>query len=98
MSGTIPLSMTQQFDPLGDPLSGGQLYFLVAGSVSTPQNAFKDIALTQAWPNPITLDVAGRVPQLFLADGLIKIRLTDKTGVVQLAADNIQVIGASSGS
>jgi microcystin-dependent protein len=97
MAGTIPLSMTQQFDPLGDPLSGGLLYFFVAGTVSTPQNAFKDIALTQPWPNPITLDVAGRVPQVFLADGLIKIRLTDNAGVVQLSADNIQVIGASSG-
>ena len=97
MAGTIPLSMTQQFDPLGNPLSGGLLYFFVAGTVSTPQNAFKDIALTQPWPNPITLDVAGRVPQVFLADGLIKIRLTDNAGVVQLSADNIQVIGASSG-
>jgi microcystin-dependent protein len=97
MAGTIPLSMTQQFDPLGDPLSGGLLYFFVAGTVSTPQNAFKDIALTQPWPNPITLDVAGRVPQVFLADGLIKIRLTDSAGVVQLVGDSIQVIGASSG-
>jgi microcystin-dependent protein len=97
MAGTIPLSMTQQFDPLGNPLSGGLLYFFVAGTVSTPQNAFKDIALTLPHPNPITLDVAGRVPQVFLADGLIKIRLTDSAGVVQLVGDSIQVIGASSG-
>jgi microcystin-dependent protein len=73
------------------------LYFFVAGTVSTPQNVFKDIALTNPWPNPITLDVAGRVVQHFVADGLIKIRLTDSAGVVQLSADNIQVIGASSG-
>jgi microcystin-dependent protein len=97
MAGTTPLSLTQQFDPLGNPLSGGLLYFFVAGTVSTPQNVFKDIALTQPWPNPITLDVAGRVVQHFVADGLIKIRLTDNAGVVQLSADNIQVIGASSG-
>jgi hypothetical protein len=89
--------MTQQFDPLGNPLSGGKLYGIVAGTVSTPQNYFQDLALTLPWPNPITLDVAGRVPQLFIADGLIKIRLTDSAGVVQLSADNIQVIGASSG-
>jgi microcystin-dependent protein len=97
MAGTIPLSMTQQFDPLGDPLSGGLLYFFVAGTVSTPQNAFKDLSLTLPHPNPITLDMAGRVPQLFFADGLIKVRLTDSAGVVQLAVDNVQVIGASSG-
>src|SRR5207344_1950512 len=53
--------------------------------------------LTLPHPNPITLDVAGRVPQLFFDDGLIKIRLTDSAGVVQLATDNVQVIGASSG-
>jgi microcystin-dependent protein len=97
MSGTIPLSMTQQCDQYGDPLAGGQLYFIVAGTVSTPQNAYQDIGLTLPWPNPISLDAAGRVPQLFLADGLIKIRLTDKNGVVQLVADNVQVIGPSSG-
>jgi hypothetical protein len=97
MAGTINLSMTQQFDPLGNPLSGGKLYGIVAGTVSTPQNYFQDLALTLPWPNPITLDVAGRVPQLFIADGLIKIRLTNSAGVVQLSADNIQVIGASSG-
>jgi hypothetical protein len=43
------------------------------------------------------LDAAGRIPQFFLADGLIKVRLTDRAGVVQLAADGIQVIGPSSG-
>jgi hypothetical protein len=97
MSGTIPLSMTQQFDEFGKPLSGGRLYFFVAGTVSTPQNPFQDTGLTLLHPNPITLDAAGRVPQFFLADGLIKIRLTDSVGAVQLTADNIQVIGASGG-
>ena len=48
-------------------------------------------------PNPITLDAAGRVPQFFLADGYIKIRLTDVNGIVQLAADGILVIGPSAG-
>jgi hypothetical protein len=89
--------MTQQMDIYGDPLDGGKLYFFVAGTVSTPQNAYKDGLLTLEHPNPITLDASGRVPQLFLADGLIKIRLTDAAGVVHLVADNIAVIGASSG-
>jgi hypothetical protein len=89
--------MTQQFDQFGEPLSGGKLYGIQAGTVSTPQNFFQDINLTLPWPNPITLDAAGRIPQLFIADGLIKIRLTDAAGVVQLVADNVQVIGSSSG-
>jgi hypothetical protein len=97
MAGTIPLSMTQQFDVYGQPLAGGQLFLIQAGTVSTPQNGYQDTGLTIALPNPITLDAAGRVPQFFLADGSIKVRLQDKTGVVQLAADNILVIGPSAG-
>lgn len=95
-AGTITLSMSQQFDSLGHPLNGGLLYFYAAGT-TTPQSAYQDSGLTIAHPNPITLDSAGRVPQFFLADGNIKIRLTSSTGVVQIAADNILVIGASSG-
>jgi microcystin-dependent protein len=97
MSGTIPLSMTQQFDVYGKPLAGGQLYLIQAGTVSTPQDGFQDTALSIKMPYPITLDAAGRIPQFFLADGSIKVRLQDKTGVVQLASDNILVIGPSAG-
>ena len=104
MAGTIPLSMTQQMDEFGAPLAGGLLYFIQAGTVSTPQNAYQDSGLTLPLANPVTLDASGRVPQLFLADateapmtGLIKIRLTSSAGVTQLVADNIMVIGPSGG-
>lgn len=97
MAGTIALSLTQQFNVYGQPLSGGLLYLIQAGTVSTPQNGFQDTALTIPLPNPITLDAAGRIPQFFLADGNIKVRLQDSVGVVQLAADNILVIGPSAG-
>ena len=90
--------MTQQFDIYGKPLSGGQLYIIQAGTVSTPQDAFQDFGLTIKMPYPMTLDAAGRVPQFFLADGTVKIRLQDKSGVVQLASDSVLVIGPSSGS
>src|SRR5690242_639511 len=98
MSGSISLSMSQQLDEFGKPLAGGLLYFIEAGTTSTPQNAYQDSALTLPWPNPIILDSAGRVPQFYLADGSIKIRLTDSAGVQQLVADNILVVGPSSGS
>jgi hypothetical protein len=97
MAGTIPLSMTQQFDIYGKPLAGGQLYIMVAGTVSTPQDAFQDTGLSIKMPYPMTLDAAGRVPQFFLADGTVKIRLQDKNGIVQLAADSVLVIGPSAG-
>lgn len=97
-AGTVPgISMTQQLDALAKPLSGGKLYLIQAGTTSTPQNCYQDTALTLAWPNPITLDAAGRVPQLFCADGNIKIRLTDRNGLQQLVQDNLLVVGPSGG-
>jgi len=97
MAGSISLSLTQQLDQFGVPLSGAHLYFIQAGTVSTPQNAFQDSALTLPWPNPVILSASGRIPQLFFADGSIKIRLTDVNGVEILVADGILVVGASSG-
>ena len=97
MAGTIPLSMTQQFDIYGKPLKGGQLYIIQAGTVSTPQDAYVDAGLTVKQPYPMTLDAAGRVPQFFLADGSVKVRLQDAHGVVQLSADQVLVIGPSAG-
>jgi hypothetical protein len=97
MAGTIPLSLTQQFDVYGAPLAGGQLYIIQVGTVSTPQNAYQDTGLSITLPYPITLDAAGRVPQFFLADGSVKIRLQDRYGVVQLASDSVLVIGPSAG-
>lgn len=96
-AGTIPLSMTQQLDKFGVPLSGCQLFTIQAGTTSTPQNAYKDTALSLVQPNPMVCDASGRLPQFFLADGQIKIRLLDKLGNTQVVLDNILVIGPSSG-
>lgn len=97
MAGSISLSLSQQFDSTGAPLNGGLLYFYAAGT-TTPQSAYQDYSLTIAWPNPMVLDSAGRIPAFYLADGQIKIRLTDSAGVVQVAADNLLVVGASAGT
>lgn len=97
-AGTIPYSLSQQLDTSGKPLSGCLLYTIQAGTTSTPQNGYQDSALTIALPNPIVCDAAGRLPQMFFADGTLKVRLTDKNGVTQVVADGIQVVGASSGS
>jgi hypothetical protein len=95
-AGTTPLSLVQQFDSTGAPLAGCLLYFYVAGTVATPQNAYQDFGLTSPLPNPVSCDVSGRVPQHWLADGLIHIRLTDSSGVVQVDT-TMQVLGPSSG-
>ncbi|OSI87376.1 hypothetical protein BSZ24_27950 [Bradyrhizobium canariense] len=89
--------MTQQLDELAKPLGGGKLFLIQAGTTSTPQNCYQDTSLTLAWPNPVTLDAAGRIPQLFCADGNIKIRLTDKNGNQKLVQDNLLIVGPSGG-
>jgi len=98
MSGTINLALSQQFDMDGRPLSGGLLYFYQAATSATPQDSFQDPALTIKNPNPLHLDASGRVPMFYVADGNIKIRLTDKNGVTIIAQDNLLVIGPSGGS
>lgn len=96
--GTIPgISLSQQLDTTGKPLGGGLLYLIQAGTTSTPQNCYQDTGLSIAYPNPVTLDAYGRAPQLFCADGQIKIRLTDRNGVQVFVGDNLLVVGASSG-
>lgn len=95
-SGTTPLSLVQQFDSSGKPLANCQLYFFAAGTVTTPQNAYADFGLTTALPNPLSCDQSGRVPQHWLADGLIHIRLTDSSGIQQIDT-TMQVLGPSSG-
>lgn len=97
-AGTIPFSLSQQLDQFGKPLAGCKLYTIQAGTTSTPQNAYQDSGLAIPLPNPQTCDAAGRLPQMFFADGTVKVRLTDKNLTTIVVADNIQVIGASSGS
>lgn len=96
-AGTIPYSLSQQLDEFGKPLSGCKLYTYQAGTVATPQNNYQDSSLTLVNPNPLTCDSAGRLPQFFLADGSIKVRLTKSNGTVVVVADGILVVGASSG-
>lgn len=97
-AGTVPgFSLAQQQDSNGAPLVGCKLYTIQAGTVSTPQSGYQDSALTIPLSNPIICDAYGRLPQIFLADGSIKLRLTKSNGVQVFAADGILVVGASSG-
>jgi hypothetical protein len=97
-AGTIAFSLSQQLDNTGKPLANCQLYTIQAGTTSTPQNSYKDSGLTLLQPNPMSCDAFGRLPQFFLADGQIKVRLTDVNGNQVFAQDNILVIGPSSGA
>jgi len=97
-AGTVPgFSLTPQFDLTGKIAPGCKLFVIQAGTVSTPQNAYQDTGLTNLQPNPLTCDASGRLPQWFVADGSIKLKLTDKNGVQIFTGDNLLVVGPSSG-
>lgn len=97
MAGSISLAGAQQFDVLGNLLGGAKIYWIQAGTTSTPQNAYYDTGLTLPLPNPYTLEADARIPFHYLADGQIKIRIVDGNGVTRFEQDNILVIGPSSG-
>jgi hypothetical protein len=98
MAGTIPgFSLAQMLDSDGTPLVGGKLYTIQAGTTSTPQTAYQDSGLTLPLSYPVLCDAYGRLPQIFLADGSIKLRLTKANGVQVFVLDGVLVVGASSG-
>jgi hypothetical protein len=97
-AGTVPgFSLVPQFDLTGKVAPGCKLYVIQAGTVATPQTPYQDTALTLPQPNPMTCDAGGRLPQWFVADGTIKLRLTTATGTAIYTGDNLLVIGPSSG-
>ena len=95
-AGTTPLALVPQVDSQGNAASGCLVYFFVAGTVATPQNAFADFGLTQSLGPVLSCDQAGRVPMHWLADGLIHVRLTDSAGL-PIVDTTMQVLGPSSG-
>lgn len=85
-----PVVKMQFFDANGDPLSGGFVYFYVAGS-TTPQNTYTDSTGNTANANPITLNSRGETPSgVWLTEGLsYKYVLKDSAGVTIWTEDNI---------
>jgi len=97
-AGTVPgFSLTPQFDLTGKVMPGCKLYVIQAGTVLTPQNAYQDTGLSISQRNPLSCDASGRLPQWFVADGTIKLRLTTAAGVQIFVGDNLLVVGPSSG-
>ena len=79
MGATAPWFL-EQFRALnGSMLSGGKLYFFVAGSTVLPKNIYADYALTTPLPQPLVLDGSGTAPEYFMEPGLYKIVLRDST-------------------
>jgi hypothetical protein len=97
-AGTVPgFNLTPQFDLTGKVAPGCKLYVIQAGTTSTPQQPYQDSGLSILAANPLTCDAAGRLPQWFVADGTIKVRLTKSDGTQIFVGDGLLVVGASSG-
>jgi microcystin-dependent protein len=98
MAGTLfGLGLSQQISSSGSPLSGALLYIYQANS-STPVTTYEDFALGTEQSFPIVADSAGRLPQIWVADGSYRARLTTSAGVEVFDEASVTAIGASSGS
>ena len=76
-------ALFQQFgDDNLQPLSSGTLKFTLNGVTSTDQDTFSDVLLTNANPNPVTLDGEGRLPFDIWGSGVYSVILKDKNGVL----------------
>jgi hypothetical protein len=65
----------------GQPLAQGRIYVYVAGT-TTPATVYQDAALTQAHPNPVILDAAGRAT-IFLDSGTYKFEIRNSQDVLE---------------
>jgi len=77
----------QYFDDDNKILSGGKVFYFNAGG-STPKTTYSDEAETIANPNPVILDAAGRLPNVFFT-GTAKQVLKDLNDVQIWERDNV---------
>lgn len=70
------------------PLSGGLMYFYVAGSTLTPKDTYSDNGLSTPNANPVVLSSSGVLPNVFL-NGSYRVILKDKDGVQQWDKDSV---------
>lgn len=75
----------------GRPLAGGKLYTYVTES-SIPKKVYYDVELTIPATNPVILDSAGYLPEIFLEAGLYTFELKDANDILIARRDNINSI------
>lgn len=77
---TFPFFWQRFTYPDGRPLSGGQIFFYVAGSTSIPKRVYSDGENSNPITQPLILDAGGLAPQYFVEDGLYSIVIKDANG------------------
>ena len=83
----------QYFDDEGNPLDGGKLFYYESGT-SNFQTTYSDSSLNNKNTNPVILD-EGRLPNDVFLDGVYRIVLQDKDGLVIFDLDPV---GGDAGS
>ena len=87
------LSGTQQFSNTGAVLTGGLIYTYLAGTTSLA-TTYQDSAGTTPFANPIVLNSAGRVPAIWLVNGIqYKFVVKTATGITLETVDGVQGAG-----
>ena len=82
-------SGTQFFDDSGVPLTGGLIYTYLAGG-TTPLVTYTSSSGLVTHPNPIVLDSAGRINEIWIAEGTsYKFVLKSSTNVLIGSFDNL---------
>ena len=82
-------SGTQFFDDSGTPLAGGLIYTYAAGG-TTPLVTYTSSTGLVAHPNPIVLDSAGRINEIWISEGTnYKFVLKSSTNVLIGSFDNL---------
>ena len=84
----------QFFDNSGNVLSSGKVYFYESGSVAVAKATYSDNNQTIANTNPVILDGAGRIGNVF-GTGAYKAVLTDSNDIQIEVFDPISEVGSS---
>ena len=85
MPAICPILDAQYFNPQGEPLAGGKLWFYAGGSFSIDKVTYANNSGTIVNPNPIVLDSSGYLPvNVFLDTGLYNVALTEADGTTVL--------------
>lgn len=97
MAGTLfGLGLAVQYDASG-VIAPGALLYVYEANTSTPVTTYSDFGLTVSQTWPIEADGSGRLPQIWVADGSYRARMTTSAGVAIFDEASVTAIGASSG-
>lgn len=90
MGGRYSNPVPQYQDDNTAAMAGGLVYFYVSGT-TTPQATYSDASLQTLNANPIELDAAGRLPNVFAAyDKVFRVVLKTSAGATVWTRDNVQ--------